>query len=358
MTFCPRPCHLLGVAFIALATLAGCSPDMTYELTAAAPTVRLPADEAPHNYGGEWWYYTGRLLTDDNRAFGVELVIFHRTIVPMALSGGEYAAHYAVLDETTGRFTYDQWGGLPTLALGPSQPGFDLRTPIVRMRGLAGQDHLEASMADGGFALALDAADQRGPILHGDAGYVPFGPAGTAFYYSRPRMQATGTMTVDGQARPVSGTLWFDRQWGYDITDPSLKWDWYSLRLDDGSSVMLFVFRDGDEPVAMGTYIPPAGDPVPLPADAFTIQPTDSWRSPRTGRTYPTRWSITIPSQGLALNVAAVANDQELVVLLTTFNIYWEGLCNITGTRALADGTPAQPVTGYAYVELTNYPRQ
>ncbi len=287
-------------------------------------------------------------------------MIFHRTFVPVTLSGGEYAAHYAVLDESTGDFHYSQWGGLPALDLRPDpRDGFGLNTPILRMNGLSGRDHLEASMTDGQFALTLDALDERGPILHGDGGYVPYGLTGTAFYYSRPRMRATGTLTVDGQDRPVTGTLWFDRQWGYDITKPSVKWDWYSLRLDDGSSIMLFVFRDDTAPVALGTYIPATGDPIHLPADAFTIQATDSWRSPHTLIKYPTRWNISIPSQGLTLSVAAVAKDQELFALLTTFNIYWEGLCTVTGTRAAADATaPAQPVGGYAYVELTNYTRQ
>ncbi len=55
----------------------GCCPDALYELAAPAPHVRLPIDEAPHCFGGgEWWYYTGQLRTDDGRGVGVETVIF------------------------------------------------------------------------------------------------------------------------------------------------------------------------------------------------------------------------------------------------------------------------------------------
>jgi hypothetical protein len=43
-----------------------------------------------------------------------------------------------------------------------------------------------------------------------------------------------------------------------------------------------------------------------------------------------------------------VATDQELDVRATTVNIYWEGLCTVTGTHA------AQPVAGFAFVEVAN----
>jgi predicted secreted hydrolase len=211
-------------------------------------------------------------------------------------------------------------------------------------------------MCDGRLALELDLTDIRGPILHGDAGYIPWGSTRTSFYYSRPRMKAVGTLEIDGQARPVTGMLWFDRQWGYDVRDPWLMWDWFSLRLDDGSSIMLYVFRDPNSPLAEGTYVPAIGQPIHLDAAAFTVQSTDHWTSPHTAIRYPMGWDISIPSQGLTLAVTAAAKDQEFDALLTTFNIYWEGLCTVTGVRTVADQPgQSQPVTGFAYTELTNY---
>ena len=50
------------------------------------------------------------------------------------------------------------------------------------------------------------------------------------------------------------------------------------------------------------------------------------------------------------MTVTAIADDQELDVRASTFNVYWEGLCDIDGTRA------GQPIAGHAYIELTNYP--
>ncbi len=350
-----------------LATLGACCPTTLYELLAPLPAVRLPLDEAPHPCGGtEWWYYSGRVTTAAGRDYGLHAVIFHTPRLPNVGVGDAWIAHYAVLDVQTGAFAYDQvrvldpgvgadagacgGSGRSATADGELLPSaeFDLCTPLVQMTGGHGADWLRAAMGSGDFALDIALHDVRGPVLHGREGYAPHGAGGRAFYYSRPRMRATGTLAVEGVAEPISGELWFDRQWGLDITDPGLPWDWFSLRLDDGADVMLYVYRDAQPPVAFGTVLPPEGAPWPLDDADFAITPTAWWTSPHTGITYPVQWQIAIPPAELALTVTAVAADQELDVRATTVNIYWEGLCTVVGTRA------AQPAAGFAFVELAN----
>jgi predicted secreted hydrolase len=341
------------VAGLTLAAgLAGCGTDLLYELTPIVPPLQLPRDEAPHCYGGEWWYYTGRVATEDGRGFGLEMVVFHDAHLPLIFLTEAWAAHFAVLDESTGAFTYDQvrWFD-PGSFNCPIASGFDLYTPLVQMSGDQGRDQVHAAMVDGSYAVDLTVSDARGPVLHGDQGLVPYGKVGRSFYYSRPAMQASGTVHVNGQPLDVSGTLWFDRQWGRDLRDPWLAWDWYSLRLDDGANVMLFVFRETEPVVALGTYIPPGDPPRALGADDFAIRPTAFWISSHTGGTYPVAWEIDIFPEDLVLTVNAVARDQELDARSTTLNIYWEGLCGLSGRRG------DEPVTGLAYVELTNYVR-
>ncbi len=343
-----------ALAMLALAAGNGaCCPSVFYEITAPEPTVRLPLDEAPHECGGfEWWYYTGRVVTDDGHGYGIEAVIFHIPRVPLAPLGEVWIAHYAVLDEAGGSFVYDQARSLgPSIIPGAPREGFDLSTPLVQMTGAGGEDRLSAAMADGAYALDLTLSDEHGAILHGADGYVPYGPTGSSFYYSRPRMPATGTMEVAEQPRTVRGHLWFDRQWGRSLKDPWLSWDWFSLRLDDGTDVMLFAFHDPAAPVSCGTYIPNADEPLSLTGDEFTIIPTAWWTSPHTAITYPVAWEIRVVPHELNLTVTAVAEDQELDVRATTLNVYWEGLCTITGTHV------GQSVAGHAYVELANYSR-
>jgi predicted secreted hydrolase len=333
---------------VTASALAGCCPDTRYEILVPDPTVRLPLDESPHCSGGEWWYYSGEVVTDEARGYGIQAVIFH---VPLGRKDA-WVAHFSVLDEASGVFAYDHSRSVDQAARGAlASDGFDLSTALLQMTGAAGQDHLRGAMADGAYAVDLILQDARGAVLHGEEGYAPYGADGRSFYYSRPRMQAQGTLEINGEPHAVSGILWFDRQWGRDLKDPRLPWDWFSLRLDDGADVMLYAFRDTNPAVAFGTYIPATGDPMPLAREDFITTPTAWWTSPHTGIAYPVGWEISIVPQQLSLTVTAVADNQEFDARSTTLNVYWEGLCTVTGTRA------GQPVVGRAYVELTNYGR-
>jgi predicted secreted hydrolase len=345
-----RCTRLNRAAIVCVAVLGACCPDSLYEIRSDHPTVRLPLDEAPHCYGAEWWYYTGHLVTDEGRGYGIEAVVFHLTRLPLTLQTDGWAAHFAVLDEATGSFLYDQvQQPEPATMGGPEPGGFDLQTSLVQMAGSEGQDRIQAAMTNGYYAVDLTLSDERGAVVYDDGGYVPFGRDGHSFYYSRPRMSASGTMHIGGQSHTVTGELWFDRQWGHSLKTALLRrWVWFSLRLDDGSDVMLYVFRGRGEP-RFGTYIPKTGEPVVLASEDFVITPKAFWKSPHTGATYPVQWDIRIIPQDFTLSVKAVANDQELDVRASTYNVYWEGQCTLTGTQA------GQPVTGRAYVELTNY---
>jgi predicted secreted hydrolase len=340
----------IAVASLAV-LLGGCPacPDPFYEFTTPDPRVRLPLDEAPHCFGGgEWWYYSGRLSTDSGAQFGIEAVTFHVPPLPIGVPTDLWSSHYAVIDVQTGQFQYDQVveAGPHGSALSPGK-GFNLKTSLIQMRGEGGNDEIAAQFRSGDYALSLTLHDLRGPVLHGGDGYVPHGN-GWSFYYSRPQMAASGTLRVGAATLAVSGDLWFDRQWGRDLNDPHLQWNWYSIRLEEGTDIMLYTFPGPDGAVAFGTVMPPADSPYSLTADEFRISPSETWESPATGITYAVGWEIDLPGQNIVLNVRAVVDDAELDTRATTQNIYWEGLCWVDGHIG------SEPAEGYAYVEQVN----
>jgi predicted secreted hydrolase len=59
---------------------------------------------------------------------------------------------------------------------------------------------------------------------------------------------------------------------------------------------------------------------------------------------------VQVPSQGYDLVVEPLVPNQELALrFFHAFTMYyWEGMCKVTGTHR------GQPVTGKAYVEITN----
>ena len=78
----------------------------------------------------------------------------------------------------------------------------------LEARGEAGPDGTPI-----GLRLSLEDPVAE-PLLHGEDGWIDFGPAGSSYYHSRPRMAATGEIEVAGEVLEVEGTAWYDHQWG------------------------------------------------------------------------------------------------------------------------------------------------
>ena len=328
------------------------APPKASPLIVADPQpVEFPRDDAPHDRLTEWWYYTGHLLDEAGRKWGFEYVVFRAERGRFPVS---WASHVALTDEAGGRFTYSQRSEIgPQVDRSPGD-GFDFRlagdgaTPWA-MRGNDGTDQLIARAE--AFALDVDLREESGPVLHDGDGWIDFGAAGGSYYYSRTRMAATGTLELDGDALDVTGTAWFDHQWGDFIAVGAGGWDWFAVNLGDGTDVMLSLIRDqdGNYPLVYGTLVEPDGGVRHLPREAFSVAVTARWRSPETGVEYPAGWRIELPGEGLVIDLVPTVAYQELDTRPTTGVVYWEGSQVVRATR---DG---RPLAGEADVELTGY---
>jgi predicted secreted hydrolase len=336
--------------------------------------VELPRDDGPHERLTEWWYFTGHLAADDGRTFGFEFVIFRAERGTFPVS---WASHLAITDESGGRFLYDQRAEVgPGVDRSRPDEGFDLAitgqavpgvpdpgaTPWT-MAGALGSDRLvavgtaepgpgAADLAGSAFGLdlVLDATGMPA-VLHDHDGWIDFGPAGGSYYYSRTRMTAAGSVTLGGEVVAVTGSAWFDHQWGDFISVGGGGWDWFAVNLDDRTDLTLSLVRaaDGTYPLVYGTLVRPDGRVEHLPREAFTVEVTREWTSGATGATWPAGWRIELPGEALSIGLEPTVAAQELDTRRTTGVVYWEGSQVVTATRA---GTL---LGGDAYVELTGY---
>lgn len=306
--------------------------------------VAFPRDDGPHDALTEWWYYTGHLFTEAGDRYGFEFVFFKGQ--RGELEG--YAAHFAVTDNRTGTFRYDQ---RLVPARGVSRPGegFDLTIGDWAMRGADGDDALRAAMP--GYAFDLRLESEKPPALHDGDGYIAYGDGTASYYYSRTRLSVAGTLTVDGGDAAVTGEAWMDHQWGDFETYEEGGWDWFAVQLEDGTELMLYLIRDPDGEVVLvdGSYINEGGELTVLEAEDFTIEATDSWTSAATDTTYPSRWTVEYPDQDVSLVLTPSLPDQELDTGRTTGVTYWEGEVTVEGTRG------GEGIDGLGYVELTGY---
>ncbi|MGH9176891.1 MAG: lipocalin family protein, partial [Vicinamibacterales bacterium] len=230
-----------------------------------------------------------------------------------------------------------------------TEAGFSFDLDGWTMRGALGEDQLAAQME--GYAIDLALAATKPPVLHNEIGHVDFGPAGGSYYYSRTRMEVSGTLSVDGRPLEVTGEAWFDHQWGNFISVGAGGWDWFAVQLTGGHDLTISLIRDdaGQIVMAYGTLVNPTGDQRHLEASEFEVTATGTWTSPASGATWPSGWTIALPDEDWSLTVTPSTADQELRTTLSTGVTYWEG-------EVLVDGAiDGEPVDGLGYVELTGY---
>jgi predicted secreted hydrolase len=324
----------------------------------------FPREHGPHpEYRTEWWYYTGNLEDAQGTQYGYQLTFFRSALTPQAperasgLAANQvYMAHFAVSDG--GRrehVSFDRYSrGAGGLAGATGEPDYRVWLDDWSAQAVGpGTTRLQARVEteDGPLALDLTLSETRPPVLQGDRGLHQKGPeAGNAsYYYSLVGLQTEGTLTLGGAPVAVSGQSWMDHEFGTSaLTEGSLGWDWFSLQLDSGHALMLYVIRTEPgytPPDVLGTLVYPDGTQVPVPGADFTIEATDTWTSDRTGFTYPVGWRVSLPGHDIELEVTPLFPDQEMDVEF----VYWEGAVNAVGSVA------GQPVTGRGYVELTGY---
>ena len=305
----------------------------------AGPRVVLPDDEAPHSEQMEWWYYTGRLKTDTGDTYGFEFTVFQ----PRKFDKYFYVSHVAFTDLQKKAYDFEMMLSGEDQRQAVAQ-GFKLVVGQNSMEGHGGKDRIKARTK--AYALDLTLASLKPVTLQYGTGWMYVGSDKPFYYYSYTRMSASGTVTVDGAPRKVTGDVWMDHQWG--TIGDGYGWDWFSLRLDDGGELMLFnVHRDGKQGFAGGTLTKKDGASTVLGKGDFTVTATGKWTSPHTKTTYSHGWKIAVPSLKLDAIVTPLLTDQEFSHTWMGSPTYWEGLCDVKGTQ---DG---EALKGHAYVEIT-----
>ena len=201
---------------------------------------------------------------------------------------------------------------------------------------------LEAQAED--FAVSLRLLATKAVVLQGDRGLSAKGPGQASYYYSVPRLRASGNVQIGGESHAVAGVGWLDREWSTSVLgEHQVGWDWFALMLDSGEDVMAFRLRRDDgarDPYDHGVLVDASGESQTLSSRDFSLEPLGYWRDEQ-GTTWPTRWALTVGARQWLID--APVSDQRMDTLLT----YWEGLVHVLDQQ----GTNV----GRGYMELTGY---
>jgi len=332
-----------------------------WQSVSGPPALVLPRDHGAHpEVQTEWWYLTANLADDEGRRYGVQVTFFRSGLDPEPPKACDsplrarqaMAAHLAVAEVGTGDFRHAERVGRADGAFS----GFatdDLRVWLGDWQLERRPDGtLVARAADraAGLAVELSCRPAKPLVRQGVDGYSQKGAdAGNASaYLSWTRLEVRGTLTLDGRELAVAGEGWFDHEWGSSqLGEGVAGWDWFSLRFDDRSELMVYRLRREDgspDPYSSGTLVRADGSTRWLGVGEVVLEPTGWWTSPATGGRYPSGWRLVVPSEQLDLKLAPLVPSAELDGRGSTGVVYWEGPVEVSGSHH-----------GEGYAELTGY---
>jgi predicted secreted hydrolase len=317
--------------------------------------LQFPRDHGSHpQFRTEWWYLTGWVKDARGSDLGIQITFFRNRPGIAEDNPSRFAprqllfAHAALADAKNAKLLHDQRAARAGFGLVEAQEG---RTGVVI-------DDWSLKQTDGGysarivareFAYTLEFKVTQPVLLQGDRGLSRKGPlpAQASHYYSQPHLAVSGSITVRGEKREVSGEAWLDHEWASEyLAREAQGWDWIGLNLADGGALMAFRMRDrsGGTLWAGGSLRAADGRVRVFAPGDVRFEPLRRWRSPRTQAEYPVAQRVR--AGDLEFELEPMMDDQELDSRASTGTIYWEGAVSArSGGKSLGTG----------YLELTGY---
>ena len=216
--------------------------------------IQLPRDQYGHEGAPtEWWWHVGTLKTADGRAFGFEInacgVLAGLAFTEIAITDLQNQVHYQIVNDMSpvpaNWAEYD-----PTQPWFVSLPGTaGSANGAVSMTAIDGNPMnmaIEAAFTDSATnaecAISLTLYDQGPPLLVWGTGVHIVDPAAPTpitqnnYYYSLTNLQASGTITINGEVCQVTGLTWMDHEYGAFPNPPGGKnvWTLQDMQLGNG----------------------------------------------------------------------------------------------------------------------------
>ncbi|EGT3628737.1 carotenoid 1,2-hydratase [Morganella morganii] len=345
----------------------------------------FPRDHLAHNgFRQEWWYLTANLTTETGEQLGAQWTQFRvalnptdlqatfpqttdpQTATPQATDTTTksestwatqqlYLAHSALTSSQT-HLAHEKWSRrhsqFAEVKLDPYQ---------IRLDNWRWQSETNAlfpatlTVENPDFSYRLQLNSQAPLQFQGTNGYSLKSRDGqvASYYYSQPFIEISGEINRNGKVERVTGQGWLDREWSSQfLTKTQQGWDWFALRLNDGSTLMLFQLRDqspaesaNNAPIsafysARRMFADGTGRNINSTDNPNDIQMTPlKWQHTVNGD-YPVSWQVKIPSENIDLTITPL-NPNSAMPLSTP---YWEGPVQLSGSH-----------TGTGYMELTGY---
>jgi predicted secreted hydrolase len=310
-------------------------------IPASECVINLPADHYLHiGAPTEWWWHTGTLKAGD-RTFGFEIV---------ATSFQAYGFTQVSLTDVQGERHFQQTTGVgpPTFDPNtwaehdPSKPWFAklANVSMTSEQSDPSKDmNVTADLVDEATNTEVN-FDLR--FSHEGPPFCVWGTGVTSppeehtlqtnnYYYSLPRLNASGSITIEGERFEVTGATWMDHEYGLFGTEENRpKWILQTMQLTNGVIVHNYSLEEPvlNEKIASLATVQREDGTTYFVESSLT--PTGAtWTSPETGVTYFMEIEVEIPAFDATFTVKSLFEAQEFPVL---GGAAYEGVATVEGT--------------------------
>jgi len=317
---------LAPLALCVHAGLLGCSRT-ALRVPPEGAEITLPADHGPHESAQtEWWHLHADVrdtLTGEPAHFFAGFIaqrtdLDRALFVPIRLGVNPFHAAYAQVVTGGRSWTSDRHNFPDHLAARFRGDGLNLRHSDWRVDWTGGAAHVEASAGPHEFELVF--TPTRPAVLPGDGGRVELLPGTIHQWVQMEEMAVRGRWKDGRQIRWVDGVGFYKHQWGRLYHEDVEAFLWLSFDLPDQRSVVLVWVGTGGAlgvPGSQGWVSQPDGSTAPLPIEDIAVRTTRTWRSGRSGATWPVAWEVE--DEDISLRVETVVDDEELWVFPAAF---------------------------------------
>ena len=316
--------------------------------------IRFPEAHSPKKaYRQEWWYLTANLITEDGQSLATQWTLFRRAVEDKhwyfahsalanseehssAFRSGREELSNVIIQNLPFIAIIDDWQWQSSSTLFPATLSFG-STVIEEQppQAVISEDNTA-------WQVKLNLSSKPEFFLQGEQGYSKKHPTLdiASYYYSQPFIDVQGEVYWQGIWQKVSGKAWFDREWGSQMLARDQQgWDWFSLRLDEQTALMVYRIRSDVQDYVYGSLMSSHGNiQTLLPEDIEVKAIVDS--STIVNANYPQTFTLAIAKHNIKLTVSVV-NPKQIM----RFGIeYFEGMVTFTGSHQ-----------GQGFLEMTGY---
>jgi len=221
--------------------------------------IQFPRDEAAHYAAvpysvqnlSEWWYYNGKLTTQDGRNFGYYISYNYYILTDKKGKKSTIPRFSLQIADIDNQKVYGNTVVYPANQMVASTDTLNFAySNDVTLQQINGQYVVNAKIKskDGHvLQVSMQLTPERDPLLvtqnTDQPGLVNMWNNTNSYYYSQTEVNTAGTIQIDDQTYtidPTQSLSWMDHQWGdFVIVPGATQWIWSSVQLTNGLQINL-----------------------------------------------------------------------------------------------------------------------